>query len=403
MSLSRWIQTGAKLGASDLHLEGGSPLVARIRGELSVVGEPVAAAYLAQVCKELLGAAAWAEFTARGSADVSVVAAGTRCRVNVYRTIRGAALAIRVLAPSVKDLRACNLNAELRRLIEPTSGLVVLCGPTGCGKSTTLAALIEEINAARPRHIITLESPLEYLYTNRRAFIRQREIPTHSPSFEQAIIDALRENPDVLVVSEMRSPEVIRLTLNAAETGHLVLATMHSATCAESADPDLHVLPRRDPGQHPRAAGRLPRRRGLPAAGITWRRATCACRAARCCGQFRCQGRDSGGPVQPDCQRHAGRRRRRHVDLRPLSALDGTAAGLGAPPPPGAVADEVTAPPPAPSPQPARRPLRASGAIEISIDEEVGPDRTGQAHRAAHALLGIAARTPLRRAQSPKR
>jgi twitching motility protein PilT len=112
--------------------------------------------------------------------------------------------------------------------------LVIISGPTGSGKSTTLAALIEEINGTRARNVVTLESPLEYIYANRRSFIRQREIPTHSPSFEQGIIDALRENPDVLVVSEMRTPEVMRLTLNAAETGHLVLATMHSANCAEA-------------------------------------------------------------------------------------------------------------------------------------------------------------------------
>src|SRR5262249_57957673 len=121
---------------------------------------------------------------------------------------------------------SCNLHPDLRRLTEATTGLVVVCGPTGSGKSTTLAALIEEINASRARNIITLESPLEYIFTNRRSFIRQREIPTHAPTFEQAIIDALRENPDVLVISEMRTPEVMRLTLSAAETGHLVLATL---------------------------------------------------------------------------------------------------------------------------------------------------------------------------------
>jgi len=141
---------------------------------------------------------------------------------------------VRLLAPSIEDLRSCNLHPDLRRLTESTTGLVVISGPTGSGKSTTLAALIEEINATQARNIITLESPLEYVHTNRRSFIRQREIPSHSPSFEQAITDALRENPDVLVISEMRTPEVMRLTLNAAETGHLVLATMHSATCAEA-------------------------------------------------------------------------------------------------------------------------------------------------------------------------
>ena len=91
-----------------------------------------------------------------------------------------------------------------------------------------MAALIEEINSSRARHIITLESPLEYVFSNRRSFIRQREIPTHSPSFEQAIVDALRENPDVLVIGEMRTPDVIRATLNAAETGHLLMSTLHT-------------------------------------------------------------------------------------------------------------------------------------------------------------------------------
>jgi twitching motility protein PilT len=217
-----------------LHLEGGSPLVARVGGELRAMGPMIAANQVVQVGKDTLGAEAWAQFMERGSADVSLVLGGTRCRINLYRTIRGLAIAVRLLAPSIHDLRTCNLHPDLRKLVDPPTGLVVISGPTGCGKSTTLAALIEELNATRARHIITLESPLEYLFTNRRSFIRQREIPTHSPSFEQAIIDALRENPDVLVMSEMRTPEVIRLTLNAAETGHLVLATMHSSTCAES-------------------------------------------------------------------------------------------------------------------------------------------------------------------------
>lgn len=234
MGLKEWVSTGRRLGASDLHLEGGSALAARIRGDMRALGDAVPAGDLVRIGQEVLRAEGWAQFLARGSADVSLVVAGTRCRINFYRTIRGLALAIRLLAPSVNDVRACNLHPDLRRLVDATTGLVVVSGPTGSGKSTTLAALIEELNATRARHIITLESPLEYLFTNRRSFIRQREIPTHSPSFEQAIIDALRENPDVLVISEMRTPEVIRLTLNAAETGHLVLATLHSATCAEA-------------------------------------------------------------------------------------------------------------------------------------------------------------------------
>jgi twitching motility protein PilT len=234
MTLKAWVQKGRELGASDVHLEAGTVPVVRVRGELVGIAEPLPAAYLEQVSQSLLGAEAWEIFAARGSADISMAVGGVRCRINVYRTIRGLAIAVRLLSPAVSGLRACNLHPDLRRLVDATTGLIVVSGPTGSGKSTTLAALIEEINTSRARHILTLESPLEYVFANRRSFIRQREIPTHSPSFEQAIVDALRENPDVLVIGEMRTPEVIRLTLNAAETGHLVLATLHSASCIEA-------------------------------------------------------------------------------------------------------------------------------------------------------------------------
>jgi twitching motility protein PilT len=234
MPLREWIQVARKRGASDLHLESAATPVVRVRGDLLAVGEVLAPPDVKAMTHELLGPQAWEQFTQRGSADLSLVVGGTRCRINLYRTIRGYAIAIRLLSPSVNDLRACNLHPDFRCLINAHSGLVVVSGPTGSGKTTTLAALLEEINASRACNIITLESPLEYLFSNRRSFIRQREIPTHSPSFEQGLIDSLRENPDVLVVGEMRTPEAMRLTLNAAETGHLVLATMHSATCAEA-------------------------------------------------------------------------------------------------------------------------------------------------------------------------
>jgi twitching motility protein PilT len=234
MNFRDWIVRGRELGASDLHAEAGSALAYRVRGALQSTSDIAAAPELTRIVRELLGDEGWAVFHTRGSADVSLDVAGTRCRINAYKTIRGVALAVRLLAPSVKDLKSCNLHPDLHRLTEAATGLVVISGPTGCGKSTTLAALVEDINASRACNIISLESPLEYLFANRRSFIRQREVPTHSPSFEQAITDALRENPDVLVIGEMRTPEVMRLTLNAAETGHLVLATMHSASCAEA-------------------------------------------------------------------------------------------------------------------------------------------------------------------------
>jgi twitching motility protein PilT len=234
MSIRSWIHKARDLGASDLHVEAGTPPVVRVRGVLQPIADPVTAAVVEQDARALLGTEAWEHLLSRGSADASLALGGTRCRINVYRTIRGLALAVRLLTPSVHGLRECNLHPDLRRFIAPTTGLVIVSGPTGSGKSTTLAALIEEINASEAKNIISLESPIEYVFTNRRSLIRQREIPTHSPSFEQAIIDALRENPDVLVIGEMRTPEVMRLTLNAAETGHLVLATMHSSSCAEA-------------------------------------------------------------------------------------------------------------------------------------------------------------------------
>jgi len=234
MALEEWIEQAWSLGASDLHLETGTPPVARVRGDLQPFGGAVPGEVLVQAAQDILGGTGWTQFRERGSADLSLVMSGVRCRINLYHTVRGLAVAVRLLAPAIRDLQGCNLHTDLRKFIEATTGLVIISGPTGSGKSTTLAALIEEINLSRARNIVTLESPLEYLYVNRRSFIRQREIPSHSPSFEQGIVDALRENPDVLVVSEMRTPEVMRLTLNAAETGHLVLATMHSANCAEA-------------------------------------------------------------------------------------------------------------------------------------------------------------------------
>jgi twitching motility protein PilT len=229
-----WIRKGRELGASDLHIEADTAPVARIRGQLSAIGPAIAGTLVVQAGRELLGGDGWSQFLSRGSADLSRTIAGVRCRVNIFQTLRGVAMAVRLLSSFQNNIRACNLHPDLKKLTDSTTGLIIVSGPTGSGKSTTLAALVEEINSSSARNIIAIESPIEYLFTNRRSFIRQREIPTHSPSYEQALIDALRENPDVLVIGEMRTPEVMRLTLSAAETGHLVIATMHSATCAEA-------------------------------------------------------------------------------------------------------------------------------------------------------------------------
>ncbi len=160
--------------------------------------------------------------------------AGIRCRINILQTSRGVGMAIRLLASFQATVEKLNLHPDLKKFIKHTNGLILVSGPTGCGKSSTLAALIQEINLAEARHIITVESPIEYSFRSRRAYIRQREVGRDTPGFEQALLDALREDPDVLMIGEMREPETMRLTLSAAETGHLVLATVHSSTCAEA-------------------------------------------------------------------------------------------------------------------------------------------------------------------------
>lgn len=234
MDLDTLIASAREQGASDVHIEPGLPVAFRVRGALRVGGEPVGAASAEAAAHQVVGEGEWEAFLRRGSHDGSCQLGGTRCRINVLRTARGVGLAIRLLAGFRTTLERLNLHPDLRGWVQRTHGLILICGPTGCGKSSTLAALIQEINATEARHIVTIESPIEYAFRPRRAFVRQREVGRDTPSFDQALVDALREDPDVLMVGEMRDPETMRLTLNAAETGHLVLSTVHSANCVEA-------------------------------------------------------------------------------------------------------------------------------------------------------------------------
>ncbi len=243
MTLDALIGSARTAGASDLHLEAGLPAALRVRGNLRIAGEPISAKAILEAARELIGHDQWQVFLERRSYDLSKTIQGTRCRINILQTSRGVGMAIRLLASFEATVETLNLNPEVKRFINPTNGLVLISGPTGSGKSSTLAALIQEINLTDSRHIVTIESPIEYSFRPRRAYIRQREVGRDTPSFEQALLDALREDPDVLMVGEMREPETIRLTLNAAETGHLVLATVHSSNCAEALQRVVSAFP----------------------------------------------------------------------------------------------------------------------------------------------------------------
>ena len=221
-------------GASDLHLEPGLPPALRVRGQLQVLEATVSGEQQLAAARGLARGPLWQGFLEQRSLDLSRAIGGVRCRINIFQTTRGVALAVRLLTSFQATVETLNLHPSLREIVRAQHGLVLISGPTGCGKSTTMAALVQEINQVEARHIITIEQPVEHALKPSRSFIRQREVGRDTPSFEQALLDALREDPDVLVVGEMREPETMRLTLAAAETGHLVLATLHASTVPEA-------------------------------------------------------------------------------------------------------------------------------------------------------------------------
>jgi twitching motility protein PilT len=243
MDLESLISSAASAGASDLHLEAGLPAAVRVRGDLRTTGEPIPGRVLKELAQVIIGGDQWPAFEQRRSFDLSRTIQGVRCRINVLHTSRGIGLAIRLLSSFQATIEKLNLHPDLKKLVTNTHGLILVSGPTGCGKSSTMAALIQEINLTETRHIVTIESPIEYMFRPRHAYIRQREVGRDTPSFDQALLDSLREDPDVLMVGEMREPETMRLTLNVSETGHLVLTTVHSSNCAEALQRLISAFP----------------------------------------------------------------------------------------------------------------------------------------------------------------
>lgn len=228
-----------KVGASDLHIVVDSKPAIRLQGkivrieDMDVVSEYDAECIVEYIKKDLLELEHSTIYEYDGSFSIKDLG---RFRINIYRTKSKYALAIRVLPIQSRELSDLGLPEVVKRFTYKKNGLVLITGPTGSGKSTTLAALLDIINFERNCHIITIEDPIEYIYDHKNSIITQREIGVDSLSFADALRAAMREDPDVILVGEMRDPETIQVALTAAETGHLVFSTLHTIGAAKTID-----------------------------------------------------------------------------------------------------------------------------------------------------------------------
>ncbi len=233
-------------GGSDLLVTPGSPPLARIDGVLAPLDglatlDPAATRVLVEA---RLPASLRERLGEQGSVDFSFSwGERARFRANAFSQRGSLAMAVRLIPYDIPDFDELGLPEVVDRLVELPYGLVLVTGPTGSGKSTTLAAMIDRINRERPVHVLTIEDPIEYLHRHGRAAVNQREIGTDAPTFELALRAALREDPDVLLIGEMRDLETIRTALTVAETGHLVFATLHTSDTTQAVDRIVDVFP----------------------------------------------------------------------------------------------------------------------------------------------------------------
>ncbi|HVU76973.1 MAG TPA: type IV pilus twitching motility protein PilT [Gaiellaceae bacterium] len=245
-SIDALLEQAVAAGASDLHVTVGASPSARVRGELHPL--PGAGILDAEATRALLYRVLTTEQQKRFELDRQLdfsygVPGLARFRVNVYQQRESVAAAFRVVPDQLKTLEELGLPESLRALSELPRGLVLVTGPTGSGKSTTLAALIDEINRNRTDHIITIEDPIEFLHRHKRCVVNQREVGTDATSFADALRAALRQDPDVILLGEMRDLETISTALTAAETGHLVFGTLHTQSAPGTIDRIIDVFP----------------------------------------------------------------------------------------------------------------------------------------------------------------
>jgi twitching motility protein PilT len=236
-----------KAGASDLHLSVGSPPLVRKDGHM-VMLDPAAASLTPQDLVTLLGPIMpeknRKEFTDRHDTDFAYeIAELARFRSNVFADRRGPGAVFRVIPSKILTAEQLGLSPAILPLCMLNKGLVLVTGPTGSGKSTTLCAMIDHINRNRQDHIITIEDPIEFVHPNQQCLINQREVHTHTDSFKAALRAALREDPDIVLVGELRDLETVAIAIETAETGHLVFGTLHTTTAASTVDRIVDQFP----------------------------------------------------------------------------------------------------------------------------------------------------------------
>jgi twitching motility protein PilT len=237
---------------SDLHLKVGTPPRVRVDGVLETSPFPaLTAADTERLAYEVLTGPRADEFDATNEADIAIDHPGLgRFRVNVYRQRGTIALVVRSVIPGIPSFAELGLPVQVERLADEQRGLVLVTGPTGSGKTTTIAAMVDHINATRSVNIVTIEDPIEVLHQDKRSIVSQREIGADTVGFAEAMRRVLRQDPDVIFVGEMRDPETVWAALSAAETGHLVLSTLHTTNAVETVNRIVDFFP---PHQHAQA------------------------------------------------------------------------------------------------------------------------------------------------------
>jgi len=243
--IDRFLRLMNDRGASDFHLTVGRPPMVRASGSMETIRyRMISEMDFTELLQPITPEGLWQSFLQSGDADYSYEIPGlSRYRVNMFRQQRGAGAVFRVIPTKIMTIEQLGLPEQIRRVANMRSGLVLVTGPTGSGKSTTLAAIIDLINETRGLHIITIEDPIEFVHPNKKCLIHQREIGTHAKSFAEALKAAGREDPDLILVGEMRDLDTISMALSAAEKGTLVFGTLHTNNAAKTMDRIISVFP----------------------------------------------------------------------------------------------------------------------------------------------------------------